>query len=46
MRKPDVLVFHFRDGTISGLLYDSTTGWTQRGVALPSAFASLLMGSY
>lgn len=43
---PDVLVFHFRDGTISGLLYDSTTGWTQRGVALPSAFASLLMGSY
>jgi hypothetical protein len=41
----DELVFHFRDGTISGMLYDPTTGWTQRGVALPPAFATLLLGS-
>jgi hypothetical protein len=41
----DILVFHFRDGTISGLLYDPTTGWTDRGsVVLPSTFASLLTG--
>jgi hypothetical protein len=40
----DVLVFHFRDGTISGLVYDPTTGWTDRGVGLPSTFASLLTG--
>jgi hypothetical protein len=41
----DLLVFHFRDGTISGLVYDPTTGWTNRGVVLPSTFASLLTGN-
>jgi hypothetical protein len=40
----DVLIFHFRDGTISGLVYDPTTGWTYRDVVLPSTFASLLTG--
>jgi hypothetical protein len=40
----DILVFHFRDGTTSGLVYDPTTGWTDRGVALPPTFASLLTG--
>ncbi len=38
----DWLVFHFRDGTISGLDYDPSTGWTNREVVLPSSFASLL----
>lgn len=38
----DYLVFHFRDGTISSLVYDPTTGWTDKSVVLPSTFASLL----
>lgn len=43
--KSDVLVFRFSDGTLSSLVYDSTTGWTNRNVILPSTFASLLIST-
>lgn len=39
----DLLVFRFNDGTLSSLVYNPATGWTNRNVMLPSAFASLLM---
>jgi hypothetical protein len=41
----DVLVFRFSDGTLSSLVYDPPTGWTNRNVILPATFASLLKGT-
>jgi hypothetical protein len=41
----DVLVFRFSDGTLSSLVYDPTTGWTNRSVILPTTFSSLLNGT-
>ena len=38
----DVLVFRFSDGSLSSLVYNPTTGWTDRNVILPTTFASLL----
>jgi hypothetical protein len=41
----DFLVLRFSDGTLSSLVYDPTTGWTNRNVILPATFASLLTSS-
>jgi hypothetical protein len=41
----DRLVFHFSDGTLSSLVYEPATGWTNRNVILPATFASLLTGA-
>lgn len=38
----DILEFHLSDGTFSSLLYDPKTGWTDKNILLPPAFATLL----
>lgn len=38
----DVLEFHLSDGTYSYLQYDPKTGWTDKDILLPPAFAMLI----
>ena len=38
----EVLEFHLSDGTFSYLLYDPKTGWTDKNILLPPAFATLI----